>query len=43
TGDVVEFRSDKIEALQAEIARELGYDVVRHRLELYCRRRRDDD
>ncbi|WMS42465.1 Fur family transcriptional regulator [Acuticoccus sp. MNP-M23] len=41
TGDVVEFRSDKIERLQAEIAAELGYDVVRHRLELYCRRRRD--
>ncbi len=41
TGDVVEFRSDKIERLQAEIAAELGYDVVRHRLELYCRRRDD--
>ncbi|MEM0906424.1 MAG: Fur family transcriptional regulator [Pseudomonadota bacterium] len=40
TGEVVEFRSDKIEALQAEIAKELGYDVVRHRLELYCKRRR---
>jgi len=38
TGDVHEFRSDKIEALQAEIARELGYDVVHHRLELYCRK-----
>ena len=42
TGDVVEFHSEKIEKLQAEIARELGYDVVRHRLELYCRRRRND-
>ena len=41
TGEVIEFRSDKIEKLQAEIARELGYDVVRHRLELYCRRRRE--
>lgn len=40
TGEVVEFRSDKIEQLQAEIARELGYDVVRHRLELYCQRRK---
>ncbi|MCF3934241.1 transcriptional repressor [Acuticoccus sp. M5D2P5] len=39
TGEVVEFRSDKIERLQAEIAKELGYDVVRHRLELYCRRK----
>ena len=40
TGDVIEFSSDKIERLQAEIAKELGYEVVRHRLELYCRRRR---
>jgi len=41
TGEVVEFRSDKIERLQQEIAKELGYDVVRHRLELYCRKKRD--
>jgi Fur family ferric uptake transcriptional regulator len=39
TGKVLEFRSDKIEKLQAEIAAELGYELVRHRLELYCRRR----
>ncbi|CAN7607248.1 Fur family transcriptional regulator [Pararhizobium sp. LjRoot238] len=38
TGAVIEFRSDKIEQLQAEIAAELGYDLVRHRLELYCRK-----
>ncbi|NVD40976.1 Ferric uptake regulation protein [Ensifer sp. M14] len=41
TGAVIEFRSDKIEQLQAEIAAELGYDLVRHRLELYCRKRKD--
>lgn len=40
TGEVVEFQSDKIEQLQDEIARELGYEVVHHRLELYCRKRR---
>ncbi|MEO1490546.1 MAG: Fur family transcriptional regulator [Pseudomonadota bacterium] len=40
TGNVIEFRSDKIEALQREIARELGYDIVHHKLELYGRRRR---
>ncbi|WP_187971907.1 Fur family transcriptional regulator [Aquibium microcysteis] len=40
TGDVIEFRSDKIEKLQDEIARELGYDILHHRLELYGRRRR---
>lgn len=39
TGRVIEFRSEKIEKLQAEIAAELGYDVVHHKLELYCRKR----
>lgn len=37
TGKVIEFRSEKIEQLQAEIAAELGYEIVRHRLELYGR------
>lgn len=40
TGQVIEFHSDKIEQLQDEIARELGYEVVHHRLELYCRKKR---
>jgi len=40
TGDVIEFQSDRIEQLQNEIARELGYDIVHHRLELYGRKRR---
>ncbi|WP_292898220.1 MULTISPECIES: Fur family transcriptional regulator [unclassified Nitratireductor] len=40
TGDVIEFHSDRIEALQEEIARALGYDIVHHRLELYGRKRR---
>ena len=39
TGSIIEFRSEKIEKLQAEIASELGYELVRHRLELYCRKR----
>lgn len=38
TGRIVEFQSDKIERLQQEIAAELGFEVVHHRLELYCRR-----
>lgn len=42
TGDVIEFRSDRIEQLQQEIARSLGYDIVHHRLELYGRRRKSD-
>lgn len=35
SGDVVEFRNEAIERLQAEIAKELGYKLVDHRLELY--------
>ncbi len=35
-GKVIEFASDEIEKLQAEIARRLGYRLVDHRLELYC-------
>ncbi len=36
TGEVIEFRSEEIEALQTEIARRLGYRLVDHRLELYA-------
>ncbi|MBB4016873.1 MULTISPECIES: Fur family transcriptional regulator [Chelatococcus] len=36
TGDVIEFHSEEIERLQAEIARRLGYRLVHHRLELYA-------
>lgn len=35
TGRVVEFRSEAIEALQEQIARELGFRLVGHKLELY--------
>jgi Fur family ferric uptake transcriptional regulator len=35
TGRVVEFHSEEIEALQAEIARRLGFRLVDHRLELF--------
>jgi Fur family ferric uptake transcriptional regulator len=35
TGKVVEFNDPEIEALQAAIARKLGYKLVDHRLELY--------
>jgi Fur family transcriptional regulator, ferric uptake regulator len=38
TGQVIEFQSERIEKLQAEIAAELGYEIVRHRLELYGRK-----
>jgi Fur family ferric uptake transcriptional regulator len=36
TGEVVEFQSEAIEKLQAEVARKLGYKLVDHRLELYA-------
>jgi Fur family ferric uptake transcriptional regulator len=36
TGKVIEFQSEDIERLQAEIARKLGYRLVDHRLELYA-------
>jgi Fur family ferric uptake transcriptional regulator len=38
TGEVVEFASARIEALQEEIATRLGYEIVHHRLELYGRK-----
>jgi Fur family ferric uptake transcriptional regulator len=36
--EVIEFQSEEIEQLQQEIAKKLGYVVVHHRLELYCRK-----
>lgn len=36
TGEVVEFANEEIERLQERIARELGYELVDHRLELFC-------
>ncbi len=35
SGEVIEFRSPEIEALQERIAREHGFKLVDHRLELY--------
>jgi Fur family ferric uptake transcriptional regulator len=35
TGRVIEFQSEEIEALQERIAREHGFQLVDHRLELY--------
>jgi len=36
TGVVIEFRNAEIERLQEEIARQLGYRLISHRLELYA-------
>jgi Fur family ferric uptake transcriptional regulator len=35
TGKVIEFRNEQVERLQEAIARELGYKLIDHRLELY--------
>ena len=40
TGEVIEFASPGIEALQEEVAARLGYEIVHHRLELYARKRK---
>jgi Fur family ferric uptake transcriptional regulator len=40
TGRVTEFVSDRIEALQREIAAENGYELVDHELVLYVRKRK---
>jgi Fur family ferric uptake transcriptional regulator len=37
TGRVIEFSNEEIEQIQERIARELGYELVGHRLELYGR------
>jgi Fur family ferric uptake transcriptional regulator len=36
TGEVIEFQSEEIERLQAEVARKLGFQLMDHRLELYA-------
>jgi Fur family transcriptional regulator, ferric uptake regulator len=35
TGSVIEFRNEEIEKLQERVARELGFTLVGHKLELY--------
>jgi len=35
TGRVIEFRNEDIETLQERIARDLGFELIGHKLELY--------
>jgi Fur family transcriptional regulator, ferric uptake regulator len=42
TGEVIEFQNEDIEKLQRLVARELGYRLVDHRLELYGVPLKDD-
>jgi Fur family ferric uptake transcriptional regulator len=36
SGQVIEFTNEEIEKLQHAVAEKLGYELVGHRLELYC-------
>ncbi|MEN8196895.1 MAG: Fur family transcriptional regulator [Pseudomonadota bacterium] len=38
SGEVIEFTNEEIEKLQHRVARDLGFELVDHRLELYGRR-----
>ena len=40
TGEVHEFYNEELEKLKTEIAREMGYDLIDHRLELYGKKRK---
>ena len=40
TGEVHEFYNEELETLKKEIAREMGYDLIDHRLELYGKKRK---
>jgi len=42
TGDVVEFVSEEIERLQAEIAEKYGYELIDHSLVLYVKNKDED-
>jgi Fur family ferric uptake transcriptional regulator len=39
TGEIIEFVDDEIEVLKKKIADRLGYDLIDHRLELYCKKK----
>ena len=43
TGKVIEFQNEQVEKLQESIARDLGYELVDHRLELYGVPLKDED
>lgn len=43
SGQIIEFHNEKIEQLQELVARELGYKLVDHRLELFAVKLKPDD
>jgi Fur family ferric uptake transcriptional regulator len=38
TGDVIEFKNEELEELKIKIAKDLGYELLDHRLDLYGRK-----
>lgn len=38
TGEVIEFQNEELEILKEKVARELGFELIDHRLELYGKR-----
>jgi Fur family ferric uptake transcriptional regulator len=43
SGEVIEFKDDELERIKVTIARELGYDIIGDRLELYGVKRASAD
>jgi Fur family ferric uptake transcriptional regulator len=41
TGEIIEFIDEEIEKLKKKIANKLGFDLVDHRLELYCKKKKN--
>ncbi|MBL60625.1 MAG: transcriptional repressor [Candidatus Pelagibacter sp.] len=39
SGEIIEFIDDEIEDLKKKIAKKLGYELIDHRLELYCKKK----
>tara|TARA_B100000963_G_scaffold209854_1_gene182789 strand:- start:12159 stop:12593 length:435 start_codon:yes stop_codon:yes gene_type:complete len=39
TGEIIEFIDDEVEKLKKKIANKHGYDLIDHRLELYCKKK----
>jgi len=40
-GEIIEFIDEEIEKLKKKIANKLGFDLVDHRLELYCKKKKN--
>lgn len=41
SGEIIEFIDEEIEVLKKKIATKLGYELVDHRLELYCKKKKN--